>query len=168
MSLFPPDEMPDLPDSVLETAEFSPVEDVILPIVRRRLPGARIYSEIPEPRMFPFAVIRVAPTNQFWTGDMRFIDWASIFVHVFTEDPDGDRKASLFSDAIRVALFRAFREQDSTEHGSLSALRMTNRPTRKSDWATSQGPVQYADLPTSVTRYESLYTIKIRRPFARD
>lgn len=162
--IFPPEGMPDLPESVVNAAEFAPVEDVLLPIIRHHLPGARIYSEVPADDLFPYAVVRVAPSERWWTGDDRFVDWATVFVHVFAKNPDGERKAAIFSDAIRVALRDAWMQQTSFGMGHISQYRMTNRPSRRSDWATSQGPVQYADLPNGVTRYEALYAIQIRRP----
>lgn len=154
----------DLPESVLATAEFAPVEDVVLPLVRDALPGLRIFSEVPEPELFPYAVVRTAHTERFWSGDDRFVDWAGISVHVFASDPDGERKAAIISDAIRVALRDAWLEQRTTEHGWICAYRMINRPSRRSDWATATGPVQYADLPTGTQRYESMFWLQIRRP----
>lgn len=162
--IFSAEDLPGMPQSVLEKAEFAPVEDVVLPILREALPGARIYSEVPADDVFPYAVVRNAPTERFWNGDDRFVDWATIFVHVFTENPDADRKAAIFSDAIRVALRDAWLNQTDSGHGYICAYRMTNRPTRRSDWATAQGPVQYADLPTGTTRYEAMYALQIRRP----
>jgi hypothetical protein len=41
---------------------------------------------------------------------------------------------------------------------------MDTEPTRQSDWATSSGPVQYADLPSGFYRYQTNYTVKMRRP----
>lgn len=155
----------DLPPSVLETANFAPVEDVVLPILRAALPDVRIYSLIPEDTtLIPYLVVRVAPTERFWTGDDRFVDWATIFVHAFADDPDGDRKAALLSEAARVALRDAWLNQVVTEHGSICAFRTMTRPTRRADWTTATGPVQYADLLTDTHRYEGLYAIQIRRP----
>ena len=123
--IFDPSELPGLPDSVLETAEFAPVEDIVLPLLRDALPGARIYTEIPAKDMFPYAIVRVHPTERWWSGDDRFIDWAAVFVHVFTENPDGDRQAAIFSDAIRVALRDAWMNQTTTEYGWITDYRMT-------------------------------------------
>lgn len=162
--IFSPEELPGIPQPVLEKAEFAPVEDVVLPLLRQALPGARIYSKVPVENLAPYAVVRNAPTERWWSGDPRFVDWATIFVHVYTEDPDGERKAAIFSDAIRVALRDAWLNQTDSGHGFICSYRMTNRPTRRSDWATAQGPVQYADLPTGMTRYEAMYAIQIRRP----
>ena len=165
-TVFSSDDLPGLPDSVLEAAEFAPVEDVVVPIIRAALPGARIYTEIPEKGVFPYALVRVTPTERWWSGDDRFVDWAVVFVHVFTEGNNADRAAAIFSEAIRVALRDAWRDQVVTEHGSIASYQMANRPTRRSDWATSVGPVQYANLPTSTVRYETMYTLQIRRPLS--
>lgn len=164
MTVFGFDDIDGLPQSVLDAAVFAPVEDVVLPLLRAALPDVRIYSEVPEDDQFPFVIVRVAPTERWWSGDHRFLDWATIFVHVFTANPDGDRKAAILSEAVRVALRDAWLNQTVTEYGHISDFRMTNRPTRRSDWATAQGPVQYADLPVGATRYEALYVLQIRRP----
>ncbi len=165
MSVFGFEDVDGLPESVVSMAEFAPVEDVLLPILRQALPEVRIYSEVPEDDLFPYVIVRVAPTERWWSGDDRFVDWATVFVHVFAENPDGDRKAALLSEAVRVALRDAWLNGTVTEHGHICGFRMTNRPSRRADWATAQGPVQYADLPTGVTRYETLYVLQIRRPY---
>ncbi len=48
--------------------------------------------------------------------------------------------------------------------GHLTRVQMTSAPRRVTDWATATGPVQYADLPTGVWRYETQYRIGIRKP----
>jgi len=164
MTVFGFDDLDGLPESALSKAEFAPVEDVLLPLLRQALPGVRIYSEVPDGNLFPFVIVRVAPTERWWSGDDRFVDWATVFVHVFAGSPDGDRKAAILSEAVRVALRDAYLNSTVTEHGYISSFRMTNRPSRRSDWATAQGPVQYADLPAGVTRYEAMYVLNIRRP----
>lgn len=162
--IFSEEELPGIPQSVREMAEFAPPEDVVLPLLRQALPGARIFSKVPAEDLFPYAIVRVAPTERWWSGDDRFVNWATIQVHVFAQDPDGERKAAIFSDAIRVALRDAWRNQTDSGYGFICDFRMTNSPSRRADWATAQGPVQYADLPTGTTRYEAMYTIQIRRP----
>jgi hypothetical protein len=46
--------------------------------------------------------------------------------------------------------------------GSVIQIDMQHEPSRRADWATSAGPVQYADLPHGYWRYESSYLIQIR------
>ena len=100
-----------------------------------------------------------------WDGDTRFVDQADVTVHTFAEDPDGDQDAAVLAEAVRVAM-REFwlRHQSVPGRGHVLRVDMTSPPRRVTDWATATGPVQYADLPIGVWRYETAYRVLIRRP----
>lgn len=155
----------DLPQSVLDLVEFSPIEDILLTLLRDGLPDVPVYSLIPKAAPPTFILVRRMPGMGGWRGDPRFTDAGRFFVNTFTHDPDGDQKGALLSEAVRVVLRDA-----SLNHvvvpgrGSIISIEMSQEPARKTDWATSSGPVQFADLPTGFWRYETTYLINVRKP----
>lgn len=155
----------DLPQSVLDLVEFSPAEDILLAILRDGLPDVPIYSLIPDDAPPMFVLVRRYSTFGSWTGDPRFVDAGRFTIHTYTSDPDGDEKGAVLSEAVRVVLRNAWLQHKVVPgRGSVIRIDMIDAPTRKPDWATSQGPVQYADLPTGFWRYESVYHIEVRKP----
>lgn len=155
----------DLPDSVKTRIELSPMEDIFLHILRREFPDLPIYSLIPPEVQFPFVLIgRRAPLEN-WGGHPKFTDQGRLLVSVFTDDPNGIEKGQLISDAIRVALREAWLNHEYIPGlGSIIRIDLKSEPSRSPDWATSSGPVQFADLPNAVHRYEATYSVRIRRP----
>ena len=158
-----------LPREVLDVVEMQPVEDLCLHILRLSLPGACIKSLIEfDQKLYEhdwFILVRRIPGWGLWAGDERFVDSAGLALHVFTQDPDSDEKAAIISEACRVRLRDAARK--STYYRGLGGLvkaTMSQEPSRKTDWATSSGPVQFADLPAGWQRYETHYQLRIRRP----
>ena len=155
----------DLPQSVLDLVENHPVEDLLLAILRKGLPDLPIVSLIAADPPPHFILVRRQTGLGDWRGDPRFTDTGRFVVHTFTQDPDGDTKGALLSEAVRVILRTAWLEHWKFPGlGSVIQIDMKSEPSRKTDWATASGPVQYADLPTGYWRYESVYSIKIRKP----
>lgn len=156
--------MAGLPDEIVAMAEFAPVEDILLPILRDSLPGISVQDRIWNDQQFPFVLVRRTPSMTHYKGDPRFTDWAVVTVNAFCVDPDGDRDAAVLSEAIRVALRdAALKRKGVPGLGYITKLDMTQPPRRAADWATASGPVQYADLPTAAWRYEAGYEIEIRK-----
>ena len=156
-----------LPPSITDLVEMAPVEDLILAILREKLPDLPCVSLLPmnTDSMDFFALVRRAPYSGTWTGDPRFIDHANLSVNVFTRDPNADAKAAVISEAVRVTLRDAAREQKVyPDLGWLKEAGLSTEPARQPDWASSTGPVQYADLPAGFFRYQATYTLTIRRP----
>lgn len=154
-----------LPQSVLNLIELSPVEDVLLHILREDLPDVPVVSLIAEDPPPFFLLVRRLHGFGNWKGDPRFTDAARFTIHTYTADPDGDEKGALLSEAVRVVLRNAWLDHRQVPgRGSIIAIRMTNEPSRVADWATASGPVQYADLPSGYFRYETMYEISIRKP----
>lgn len=153
-----------LPQAVIDLVEMTPVEDLLLHLLRERLPDIQVQSLIAADQTFPLVLIRNTGTWGDWDGDQRFLDAGSIQVNCFTRGINADIDGSLLSDAVRVAI------RDSVNkvvpgRGHITYQRLIERGHRATDWATSSGPVQYADLPQGVLRYESTFEIAIRRPF---
>jgi len=146
-------------------AQRTPVEDVMLAVLREKLPDIGINTLISKSQTLPFVLVRRGNILGDDTGDPRFIDRASVIVECFCVDPNGDDDASILSEAVRVALIEAGRERKVYAGlGHIVAVTMTSSPRRAPDWATSTGPVQYADLPTGFWRYETQYTVAVRKP----
>lgn len=157
--------MAGVPDSIKAIARMSPVEDVVVPILRDGLPGIPVKTLIERNPDIPFILVRRINGPMNYGGDERFIDIATVAVHAFAEDPNGDEDAAWLAEAARVVLFNAWRDNvEVPGRGRISHFQCNERPRRVSDWATSSGPVQYADLPTGVWRYEARYLIEIRSP----
>ncbi len=155
--------MSSLHPDVLALTEMSPVEDLLLELLPSKLPGVRVQSLIADQQTFPLVIPRRSPNFGDWAGDPRFLDAARINIHTFCDGLDADEDAALLAEAIRVIL------RDSVNvvvpfRGHLVKVDMVSAPRRVTDWATATGPVQYADLPTGVWRYETVYDVVIRKP----
>lgn len=152
-----------LPASALALVEMTPVEDLCLYLLRARLPDVPVQSLIADDQGFPMVLVRRSGDWGEWKGDARFLDSGQISIHVFVDGVEADSDGALLSEAVRVIL----RDSVNTVvpgKGHFTKVKMQGAPNRKPDWATAVGPVQYADLPTGVVRYESVYQLEIRKP----
>ena len=157
--------MAGIPDEIKALAELSPVEDLMLAILRDGLPGMNVQSLIADDQVFPLVLVRRSPSFGGNPADTRFTDAASLAIHVFVPDPNGDEDAAILSEVVRVLLRNAWLDQRVVPgRGHIVRLELTSPPRRVTDWATSSGPVQYADLPTGIWRYETGYAVEIRKP----
>lgn len=157
--------MSDLPASVYALIENRAVEDIVLAILREGLPDVPVFSLVPATAPTNFILVRRLAGLGDWQGDPRFTDTGRFLINTFTADPDGDYKGAVLSEAVRVVLRNAyFAKWSSPDLGSIIEINMTSEPTRSSDWSTSSGPVQYADLPTGYWRYQTTYHLHVRRP----
>lgn len=160
--------MAGLPAHIKAMAELSPVEDLLLPILREGLPGIQVSSLIAANQTFPLVLVRRGASFGEQTGDTRFTDSAQVSIQTFCADPNGDEDAAILAEAARVVLRDAWLTQKVVPgRGHFTRVELTSAPRRVTDWATAAGPVQYADLPTGVWRYESVYQIGIRKPRTR-
>ncbi|WP_405978862.1 hypothetical protein [Streptomyces sp. NBC_00158] len=160
--------MAGLPDHIKAMAELSPVEDLLLAVLREGLPGVRVKSLVDLHEEFPLVLVRRDPTWGQWQGDTRFTDAARVVINCFVPDPNGDEEAAILSEAVRVVLRNAWLNQKVyPRRGHIIRVDLNSAPRRATDWATATGPVQYADLPTGVWRYESIYDVQIRKPRTR-
>jgi hypothetical protein len=157
--------MANLPASVKAKAEHVPAEDMALDILRTGLPDIEIVTTIRADQTFPVIMVRRLPTFLDFPADERFIASIDLAVHAFAEDPDGDRDAAIISEACRVVLRDAWLKNYSNPAlGSVHFLDVLSPARRATDWGTATGPVQYADLPSNVWRYEARYRLVVRKP----
>ena len=160
----------DVPIGIKSLVELTPFEDIGLAVLRKGLPEIPVQSLIPPPGAleFPFILVHRTAPLQNWRGDPRFTDAGRLTVSVFVTDPDGIEKAQVISEAVRVIMRQAWLEHWYFPNlGSIIRIELINEATRSPDWATSAGPVQFADLPTNVVRFESEYSMSVRRPRQR-
>lgn len=157
--------MSSLPANVLDLVEFEPVEDFFLPVLRQGLGGGvETVATIPQAVTFPMVLVRRLPGHLEFGSDHLYIEGGLISVHTFTEGLDGDQDGARLQEAVRVVLRNAWLNRVVVEGvGHLIGIRRVNEPHRVPDWATSTGPVQYADLPTGTWRYESSFAFGLRR-----
>lgn len=146
------------------------MEDVLLAILKPALEpnGIKVHAIVPDAPALPFVVVRRLSSMGNWRGDPRGLyDCARVAVHIFAEDPNGEMKCTALGEIISVILRDAVADHWSSEELGVyvNKIEMTSEPIRMADWATSSGPVQYADLPTGTWRYEAHYSVWTRPLF---
>lgn len=156
-----------LPDSIGETVEFSPLQRVGVAILREAHPDVPIHEKIPlrfeKGERDAFVVVRRINALGMWEGRGGLLDSGALAIHVFSRDPDGETKGAILSEAMRASLFKAARNNwYDPEIGALSRIRVDEETNRKTDYATSAGPVQYADLPHGWWRHETRLMLWVR------
>ena len=158
-----------LPESVLASSEHEMVaEDVVLELFRRRLPGVRFTSLIEQDRPPPYVLLRKANFGSEWQSDDRFLDYFYFSVETFTSGLEADAEGPLIIAAMKNELTRAALAHDPVLDGLgwVQDGRLVQSPRRRADFANSEGPVQYADLPQDYARYMATFFIQIKRAHA--
>lgn len=151
-----------LPQSVIDLVDLHPVEDLILALLREQMVGVQVGTLIGDDQGFPFLLIRRGGDWGYWTGDQRgLVDQGQVNLHAFCEGINAEDDCYLLAEAARSVLFRA-RNKVVPGLGHLTKVDVIQAPKREPDWATSSGPVQYADLPTGVSRWEMILDIQFR------
>ena len=165
----------DLPQSILERQTLEPVEGTIQALLKEKMPELDTYTLIPyeqspdqligQARGGRFLLIRKTLEPGYWKGRVGQLNAGQISFQTFTRDPNGEQAGAVLQDAIRTVLWDAWRTGwHHPRWGSIARIGWTDAPSRKTDWATSTGPVQYADLPTGVWRFEAQYQFLVRPP----
>lgn len=152
-----------LPASVLALVEMSPVEDLLLSLLRDGIPEVPINTLVKAEQTFPFVQVRSTGSWGDWSGDPRFLDASTVEIYALCDGINADSDANLLAEAVRVVL------RDSVNKvvpgkGHIVTHEMSDRPKRSSDWASTAGDVQYAELPAGVQRWESTHRVVIRKP----
>lgn len=155
-----------LPASIIASSENEMIaEDVILELFRRRLPGVRFTSLIEQDRPTPYVLLRKANFGSEWRADDRFLDSFYFSVETFNSGPEADSEGPRIIAAMKNELTRAALAHDSVLDGLgwVQQGRLVQSPRRRADYANSEGPVQYADLPQDYARYMATFFIQIKR-----
>lgn len=155
-----------LPDSIVAEAEGVPaVEDLALDILGRRLPELQAVSLI-EPRPNPpFVLVREVTFHGAWTADRRFIREYHISVESFTAGLESDVEGPIIHQAVENALTRSGLANDEVLDGLgwIAGTELVEPARRVADWASTDAPVQYADLPHGWARHISIHRITFKR-----
>lgn len=148
--------MTDLPTSVTSRVALPDIIDFALPLLRQKLEGVPVWSLLPEKNpTFGVLVRKDLGSIGGGKGDPRgFTESIYLQFDCFTTDPDGDVSGAQLGEAVRIVFWEAFREQTVLNNTWITEFRVVAEPTRKADFADSAGPVQYADLPQRVWRYQ--------------
>ena len=153
-----------LPPEVLSLTEMGPVEDILLANLRPLFqPHIPVKTRVAKDQDFPLILVRRGDSFGDWRGESRFLDQALVVVHTFASGPDADEDAALLAEAVRVGMYQSVNNV-IPGMGHITKVKMLASPRRAPDWVTATGPVQYADLPTGVERYETRYNVWIKRP----
>ena len=155
-----------LPQAILDLATFHPVEDIVLALLRDspiNTDPVQIGTLVADAQTWPLVLVRRGLDWGVWGGDSRFIDTGTLIVHTFAEGIDSDSDAAYLSEAVRVVLMQSINKVIDGL-GYLTECELLTAAHRVTDWASATGPVQYADLPTGVMRYETTFGLAIRAP----
>lgn len=158
--------MSSLPTSVLEDTKHDIiVEDAMLELYRRRIPDLRFTSLIEQDTPAPYVLIRKVAPNNAWASDLRFLETFYFSAEVFTSGLDADADGPRIILAMRNSLVRAGLDKDIVLGGLgwIQGGRMVGDAMRRADYANSEGPVQYADLPQGWVRYMATFRVQIKR-----
>lgn len=156
------------------SAAFAPATDLVQAILKPlegEVPGLKVRSLIEQNMTTPYVLARMTfgswTSDSFHDSDNRFSRRAIVDVHVFTDGVDGDTSAWALSELCWQVLHRAVANQTVVPGvGSIAFLRINSPARRVSDWATSTGVQQYANLDKNYTRYQAVYGI-VQRPDRR-
>lgn len=149
-------------------AQFGTFEELLQTILSEYITTVPILTKIPpkesEQRQYPMIVVRRFRPPGGWGGDPRgLLDEGGVSISVFTLGLNATETGQRLSEGIRGVMRQAESERKYYPGlGSIVSARMIAEPANESDWATSAGPVQYADLPTAVVRYTTDYRLVVR------
>lgn len=156
-----------LPQHVLDLVRFKPLEDLVLALLREKFQVGDepipVQTLIRPDQTFPLVLIRKGDDWGRPETDQRFLASGTLVVHTFAEGLDADEDAALLGEAVREVLTTSINKV-KPGLGHLTMVDPISLPSRSPDWATATGPVQYADLPDGVERYEAKYELAWRRP----
>lgn len=155
--------MTTLPESVLAAVDIKPIEKIALAALRDKYPDLKIGTLIADNQTFPFMLLRRDGDWGDWDGDPRFLDAGQLSVQTFASGIEADTDAGQLGWAALVGL-RESVNQVFPGLGHITKARMLGAPHRMSDWASSTGPVQFADLPAGVVRYETTFFVEFKKP----
>lgn len=139
-------------------------EDVVLDILAHYLPDLHATTLIEQDVPPPYALVRRSTFLSTWDSDERFMDRFYFSVDLLAGGIDADTDAPLILSAIATVLRRAaYAKYRVGDYGWVQEARVVEPPRRRADWANSEGPVQYADLPHRYVRYAAVFQIAIKK-----
>lgn len=143
---------------------FGSVERIVMGVLQPFFEGQAVTVTplFEEGMTAPVVVARneAVASGTHYRQDIRFIRPALLSIDTITAGVNADDDGSALQEACRIAIFEAWRNQIVIPgQGYIARVENSVMASRKSDWATSTGPVQYASLPRGAMRYESNYRL---------
>lgn len=138
---------------------LKPLEDEV--------PELMVRSKIDDTVTFPLVHPMIAPgawvSDAFHGRDQGFCRRHSVDVDVFCEGINADTAADAISQMVRVQLLGSINKMvigpTGLHLGHLGYVRLSGPPRRVTDWVTSTGMNQYANLPRGATRFQATYGV---------
>lgn len=152
-----------LPAEVLDLVQFHPIEDLLLAVFRDAFSQVEVITRYSKDQGFPVILLRRIDSWGRPDRDDRFVQTHQVVVHTLCNGLNAEEDASLLAEAAKVVLTNSVNKV-MPGLGHVTMVDPISLPNMAPDWATSTGPVQYADLPTGVVRYEGIYEVAFRRP----
>lgn len=140
-------------------------EDVALDLLRRKLPEMHFVSLLTPAIDPPYALVREVTFYGEFSPDRRFIREYFITIETFTEGLESDVEGPLIHRAVEIELLRAALGHEPVVDGAgwLEEAALIEPARRVSDWASADGPVQFADLPQGWARHISTHRLTVKR-----
>lgn len=130
--------------------------------------GVHVYEAFEDHMELPAVVALVSRRNGaggFGTASPTYTRVALVELNTITDGVEADDTADKLQEAARKLLFEAWLNQDEYPGvGVINRLDTQVIASRVSDWQTSTGVVQYAELPAGAQRYEAVYSLLLRPP----
>lgn len=146
----------------------SPVDLIMAVLAPLRDKGVHVYPAFEEnmlmPAVVPLFARRSGQTG--WAGhDKLFTRVAILELNTITDGPDADETADKLHEACRRLIFDAWLNQAEIPGvGVINRVDNSTMASQVSDWQTSTGVVQYANLPNGAQRFEAIYRLLLRPP----
>lgn len=97
--------------------------------------------------------------------DERYLKPVVVSVNTLTSGLEAESDGEALQEMVRIAITQAqLRQTVFPGVGHISKIENSTVASSASDWATSTGITQYAQLPKGVVRWESVFRLLIRPP----
>lgn len=130
--------------------------------------GVHVYSAFEDDMELPAVVplfSRRSGESAFNGYDIGRTRVALLEMNTITEGPDADDDGHQLQEACRKLIIEAWMNQVEVPGvGVINRITNTILGSAVSDWQTSTGVVQYANLPAGAQRFEAVYRLLLRPP----
>lgn len=146
----------------------SPVDLIMTILEPLKAKGVHIYPAFEDNMILP-AVIPLLSRRSgqagFAAASVVHTRVALLELNTITDGPDADELADQLQEAARKLILEAWLNQTEVPGaGVINRIDNSTMATAVSDWQTSSGVVQYANLPNGAQRFEAVYRLLLRPP----
>ena len=158
----------------VDATPFASTTNLVLALLKPlegEVPGLKVRSLLESEFTLPYVLVRAVSgawgSDSFHGSDRRFLQRAVVDVQTFTDGINADTAGDALSELCYQVLFAAKQKGTLVPGvGYLNFIRTSTAARRVSDWATSTGVQQYANLNKGYTRYQATYGIVHRPDFS--